>query len=71
MTLASIKEGDIVAVDKRGRVFHALVLKPRRQGELSISPFDTRITYFTATAREVVGLWHATKATKRQMGLDA
>lgn len=62
MNLASIKTGDIVEVDKKGRRFHALV-RGLDQGELAVHPFDRRVTYRQATAREVVGIWHANRQT--------
>ncbi|MBB4663706.1 hypothetical protein [Conexibacter arvalis] len=56
-----IAPGDLVEVDKKGRRFHALVvsLEQRDSGrfELSLRPLDNRISYRSATVREVVGLW--------------
>jgi hypothetical protein len=50
-----------VLVDKRGRRFHALVteLEQTASGrfELAVRPLDARISYRTATVREVVGVW--------------
>ncbi len=56
-----IGPGDIVEVDKKGRRFHALVVE-LEQGEsgrfhLSVRPLDSRISYRTATVREVIDVW--------------
>ena len=67
MNLASVKVGDIVEVDKRGRRFYAEV---RETGpELALRPHDRRVNYYTATAREVVGVYHANTDTRRKRGL--
>ena len=53
--------GDIVLVDKKGRRFHAVVgdLKQGDSGrfELALRPLDSRISWRTASVREVVGIW--------------
>ena len=60
-TSKSIGAGDIVLVDKKGRRFHALVteLEQSESGrfELAVRPLDSRISYRTATVREVIGVW--------------
>ena len=60
-TSKGIGPGDIVEVDKRGRRFHALVTELEQTGtgrfELGVRPLDSRISYRTATVREVVGVW--------------
>ena len=60
-TSKGIGRGDIVEIDKRGRRFHALVteLEQLETGrfELAVRPLDSRISYRTATVREVVGVW--------------
>ena len=60
-TSKGIGAGDIVLVDKRGRRFHALVteLDQRDSGrfELTVRPIDPRISYRTASVREVVEVW--------------
>jgi hypothetical protein len=60
-TSKGIAAGDIVLVDKRGRRFHALVteLDQRESGrfELAVRPLDARISYRTASVREVVEVW--------------
>jgi len=56
-----IAPGDVVEVDKKGRRFHALVvsLQQRDSGrfELELRPLDNRISYRSASVREVVALW--------------
>ena len=53
--------GDIVLVDKKGRRFHALVteLEQLESGrfELAVRPLDSRISWRTASVREVVDVW--------------
>jgi hypothetical protein len=60
-TSKSIGAGDIVLVDKKGRRFHALVteLEQLESGrfELIVRPLDSRISYRTATVREVLDVW--------------
>jgi hypothetical protein len=60
-TSKGIGPGDIVHVDKRGRRFYALVteLEQLESGrfELLLRPLDSRISYRTATVREVVEVW--------------
>ncbi|HEY6888908.1 MAG TPA: hypothetical protein VI300_14045 [Solirubrobacter sp.] len=60
-TSKGIGPGDIVEVDKRGRRFHALVteLEQLETGrfELILRPLDSRITYRTASVREVIDVW--------------
>jgi hypothetical protein len=60
-TSKGIAPGDIVLVDKRGRRFHAVVteLEQTESGrfELAVRPIDSRISYRTATVREVEEVW--------------
>ena len=60
-TSKGIAPGDIVQVDKKGRRFHALVTELDQQEsgrfELCLRPLDSRISYRTATVREVVEVW--------------
>ncbi len=56
MELASIRPGDIVRVDKKGRVFEAFVLEKHKVG-LEIEPIGRGVSYTSASAREVVCHW--------------
>ena len=60
-TSKGIAPGDIVQIDKKGRRFHALVTELDQQAsgrfELCVRPLDSRISYRTATVREVVDVW--------------
>jgi hypothetical protein len=60
-TSKHIGAGDIVLVDKKGRQFHALVteLEQLETGrfELVVRPLDSRISWRTASVREVVDVW--------------
>ena len=64
-TSKGIAAGDIVLVDKKGRRFHALVteLEQLESGrfELIVRPLDSRISWRTASVREVVGVWRKAK----------
>ncbi len=76
MTTSTIRVGDIIEVDKKGRTFYAKRRVPKddeslRRGEIAIRPLDARMTYFTATGREIVGHYKATKETARRMGVRA
>ena len=61
VTSKSIGAGDIVLVDKKGRRFHALVTELEQTGtgrfELGVRPLDSRISYRTASVREVQEVW--------------
>ena len=60
-TSKGIGAGDIVLIDKKGRRFHALVteLEKLESGrfELAVRPLDSRISWRTASVREVVEVW--------------
>lgn len=64
MTLTSVKLGDIVEVDKKGRRFYAFV-NDRTDTGLAIKPIDRRITYRECTAREVIDHWRHSRAGDR------
>ena len=56
MRLAGVRSGDIVQVDRLGRVFHAVVTGTV-PGGLQLAPLDRRVTYRTCRSREVIGHW--------------
>ena len=66
MTSKSIGAGDIVLVDKKGRKFHALVTELEQldtgRFELIVRPLDSRISYRTASVREVQEVWRKRRA---------
>ena len=61
LTSKGIAAGDIVLVDKKGRRFHAQVVELEQldsgRFELSVRPLDSRISWRTASVREVVEVW--------------
>ena len=65
-TSKSIGAGDIVLLDKKGRRFHALVteLEQLESGrfELVVRPLDSRVSYRTASVREVLEVWRKRRA---------
>jgi hypothetical protein len=66
-TSKGIAPGDIVLVDKRGRRFHALVTELEQldsgRFELAVRPLDSRISWRTASVREVVEVWRKVRRT--------
>ena len=66
VTSKGIGAGDIVLVDKKGRRFHALVteLEQLESGrfELVVRPLDSRVSYRTASVREVLEVWRKRRA---------
>jgi hypothetical protein len=64
VTLAGVRPGDIVLVDRKGRRFYAIVTE-RRQRELGVDPIDRRVTYRAVKAREVLAIWRRSRAHTR------
>ena len=66
VTSKGIAPGDIVEVDRKGRRFHALVtgIEQLDSGrfELAVRPLDSRISWRTASVREVVEVWRKRRA---------
>ncbi len=66
LTSKAIGAGDIVLVDKKGRRFHALVTELEQLGsgrfELAVRPLDSRVSYRTASVREVMEVWRKRRA---------
>lgn len=62
MTTGSLKRGDIIEVNKKGRHFLASV---REVGRIvRFIPIEAaKVSYRECTAREIIGIWHANKAT--------
>ncbi|MEA2281308.1 MAG: hypothetical protein QOK21_1915 [Solirubrobacteraceae bacterium] len=60
-TSKGIAAGDIVLLDKKGRRFHALVVELEQldsgRFELAVRPLDSRISWRTASVREVLEVW--------------
>ena len=61
MTLGTVKAGDIVLADRKGRAFYAIVVE-RHERELEVDPIDRRVTYRRVKAREVLGIWRKSRA---------
>jgi hypothetical protein len=61
LTSKGIGPGDIVLIDKKGRRFHAQVTELEQldsgRFELVVRPLDSRISWRTASVREVVEVW--------------
>jgi hypothetical protein len=56
MRLANVLVGDIVLVNRKGRVFHAIVTRTEPRG-LGLEPIDKRMTYRQCSSHDVVGHW--------------
>ena len=63
MQLSSLEAGDVVQIDHKGRVYFALVNAIDGQ-QLKVTPIERHNTWRTATAKEVIGIWRASKATR-------
>jgi hypothetical protein len=65
-TSKAIGAGDIVLIDKKGRRFHALVTELEQldtgRFELIVRPLDSRVSYRTASVREVQEVWRKRRA---------
>jgi hypothetical protein len=57
MRTRGIDPGDLVLVNKRGRLFHARVRSVTPTGVLHIDPIERNISYREASAREVADHW--------------
>jgi hypothetical protein len=69
MTLGAVKAGDIVLADRKGRRFFAVVTARRERGlEVEVEPIDRRVTYHVVKAREVIGIWHESRARNGRAG---
>jgi hypothetical protein len=63
MNTTGLREVDIIEVDKKGRIFWAMVTGTEGR-EIQFRPLDRRITYRCCTAREIIGRWGANTATR-------
>jgi hypothetical protein len=60
MRTRSIKPGDIVLVNKRGRIFHATIHGAPSGGGFEIAPLQRGISYRHCTAAEITEHWSRT-----------
>lgn len=67
MKLSGLKEGDIVLCDVRGMRFHAFVQDGATR-PLAVMPLDhKRISHRSVTARQVIGHWRKSGASRLPM----
>jgi hypothetical protein len=66
MRTTSIKPGDIVLANKKGRLFHATVTGVGAAGVLLVQPIQRNISYRQLTAPEIADHWSHALATRRQ-----
>ena len=57
MRVRGIEPGDLVLVNKRGRLFHARVRAVDPTGVLRVDPIERNISYREAGAREIADHW--------------
>jgi hypothetical protein len=57
MRTRGIDPGDLVLVNKRGRVFHARVRSVDPSGLLRVEPIERNISYREARPREIADHW--------------
>ncbi len=57
MRMRAIHRGDLVLINKRGRLFYARVVGAGAMDGLSVEPLDRRVSWRSATAREVTDHW--------------
>jgi mevalonate kinase len=65
MRLSSIKPGDIVRCNKKGRLFHAKVTGAGVGGTLIVAPIERNISYRHIAASEIADHWSHSVATRR------
>jgi antitoxin (DNA-binding transcriptional repressor) of toxin-antitoxin stability system len=63
MTITTVRRGDIVEIDKNGRLFFAVVTARRRSG-LEILPITAGISFRSCVSREVVGHYRRSKNSR-------
>ena len=56
MRVRGIDPGDLVLVNKRGRLFHARV-RVVEEGRLRVDPLERNISYRECTPREIADHW--------------
>jgi hypothetical protein len=66
MRLASIKPGDIVACNRKGRLFHAKVTGAGAAGTLLVAPIERNISYRHVSASEITDHWSHSARTRRE-----
>ena len=66
MRLASIKPGDIVACNKKGRLFHAKVTGAGAGGTLLVAPIERNVSYRHVGASEITDHWSHSVRTRRE-----
>ncbi len=57
MRTRAIHRGDLVLVNKKGRIFHAKVQGLGATGGFAIVPLERNVSYRQAGAREIVDHW--------------
>ena len=57
MRTRAIHRGDVVLVNKKGRLFHAKVQGLGATGGFAVVPIERNVSYRQASAREIVDHW--------------
>jgi hypothetical protein len=66
MRTSSIRTGDIVYCNKRGRLFHARVLKLDADGTILVEPIERNISYRHVEGSEIAEHWARSRTTRRE-----
>ena len=66
MRTRAIHPGDIVLVNKRGRIFHATVRGAAAGGGFDVAPIERGITYRHVKAAEITAHWPHAVAPRRE-----
>lgn len=64
MNTASVKAGDVVYVNKKGRKFHAIV-RERVGKTFHLAPIERNISYLSCSSREIEMAWHKSRQKSR------
>lgn len=65
MPISSVRTGDIVYANKRGRLFHAKVVGIQADGTLVVEPIERNISYRHIDASEITEHWARSPRARR------
>ena len=65
MRISSVRAGDIVYANKRGRLFHAKVIGIEAGGTLLVEPIERNVSYRHIEASEISAHWARSTNTRR------
>jgi hypothetical protein len=65
MRISSVRTGDIVYANKRGRLFHGKVVGIEADGILVVEPIERNISYRHVDASEIIEHWARSPKAQR------